>query len=162
MLFTKAHQNTVGNGPCGLRLRRGRAAFTLVEVMVAAAVLALTSLTATQVLLRLNRQAAAIRVMNAAKTEALSRIQQVSQSAYAPNADPPVIPDLLKVNATPTSTAIDLGSTTTDLGSIPGTVTWTVANVNGSSGIRSVKCTVNYTYLGKNLSYELLTYKSPD
>lgn len=168
MPFIEAHRNIVRNGSHGPRLRRRTAAaFTLVEVMVAAAVLALTTLTATQVLLRLNRQAALIRVINAAKAEALSRIQQVSQSAYAPNADTPVIPDLLKVRTTTTN--IDLGgaaSTTdtapTDLGHIPATVTWTVASVGGSSGIVSVRCNISYTYLNRNLSYELFTYKAPD
>ena len=139
--------------------------------MVAAAVLALTTLTATQVLLRLNRQAAQIRVMNAAKTEALSRVQQISQCAYAPYAKTPVIPELLRVGTTitPTDKPIDLGGAAnftdnapSDLGHIPAWVTWTVANVNGSSGIVSVQCTINYTYLGKNLSYDLFTYKSPD
>lgn len=156
-----AHQSAGQSGSCGLHSRWGKAAFTLVEVMVAAAVLALTTLTATQVLLRLNRQAATIRVMNAAKAEALSRIQQVSQIAYAPNANTPVVPTLLTVGTTTTN--IDLGSTSTDLGSIPGTATWTVANVGASgSGIVSVRCTINYTYLGRSLSYELFTYKSPD
>lgn len=163
MLFINTRQGAGQSSSRGLRSRRERAAaFTLVEVMVAAAVLALTTLTATQVLLRLNRQAATIRVMNAAKAEALSRVQQISQAPYAPNADTPVVPDLLKVR-TVTTPNVEIGSTSTDLGSIPATVIWTVANVgSSSSGIVSVRCTINYTYLGRSLSYELLTYKSPD
>lgn len=128
--------------------------------MVAAAILALTTVTATQALLQLNRQAATVRVMNAAKAEALSRIQQVSQCAYDPSATPAVIPALLAVGTT--TQAVDLGSTSTDLGSIPGTATWTVTNVSGDSNILSVRCTIKYKYLNKDLSYELFTYKSPD
>lgn len=127
--------------------------------MVATAVLALTTVTATQALLQLNRQAAVVRVMNAAKAEALSRIQQVSQCAYNPDATPAVVPSLL--NPGTSTQAIDLGSTATDLGSIPGTATWTVASVSGTS-ILSVRCTIKYKYLNKDLSYELFTYKSAD
>lgn len=128
--------------------------------MVAVAVLALTSVGVTQALLQLNRQAAVSRVMNAAKAEALSRIQQVSQCSYNPDALPPVIPSLL----TPGERIepIDLGSKLTDLGSIPGTATWKVTALSNGSNIRSIGCTIKYKYLGKDLSYELFTYKSPD
>jgi prepilin-type N-terminal cleavage/methylation domain-containing protein len=147
-----------------LRITRARrfrrAGFTLVEVMVATALLALTAITATQALLHLNRQAALSRVSNAAKAEALSRIQQVSQCAYNPDALLPVIPSILTIGTT--TAQIDLGSTLTDLGSIPGTATWTVSSVSGSSNTRSVRSTITYKYLGRNLSYELFTYKSPD
>ena len=128
--------------------------------MIAAAVLALTAVTATQALLQLNRQAAVVRVMNAAKAAALSQIQQISQCAYNPTATPPVIPALLNPGTTTSST--DLGSTSTDLGSIPATVTWVVNNINGQTGLISVRCTVNYTYLGRNLTYVLFTYKAAD
>lgn len=128
--------------------------------MVAVSVLALTAVAITQTLLQLNRQAAISRVANAAKAEALSRIQQVSQCAYAPDALPPVIPTILKVGTT--TTAVDLGSNLTGLGSIPGTATWTVAALPGDANILSVKCTIAYKYLSRNLSYELFTYKSED
>lgn len=128
--------------------------------MVAVAVLVLSAVTVTQALLTLNRQAALSRVTNAAKAEALSRIQQVSQAAYAPTALPPVIPTILAEGTT--TQAIDLGSNLTGLGSIPGTAKWSVSTLAGGSNIRSVQCTITYKYLGKNLSYELFTYKSPD
>ncbi len=166
MRSIKAHQDIVRIGSHGLRSQRGAAAFTLVEVMVAAALLALVCLSATQVLLRLNRQAAVVRVINAAKAEALSRVQQISQCAYAPYADTPVVPALLKPGTT--TTAIDLGGAAsatdnapTDLGHIPGTATWVVTSV-GSAGIVSVRCTITYNYLGRDFSYELFTYKAPD
>jgi len=125
--------------------------------MVAMAVLAICAVAVTQALLQINRQAAISRVTNAAKAEALSRIQQVSQCSYNPDAVPPVVPTLLTVGTT--TQAVDLGSNLTGLGSVPGTATWTVASV---AGILSVKCTIKYQYLNKNLSYELFTYKSPD
>jgi hypothetical protein len=128
--------------------------------MAALAVLALCTVSVTQALLRVNRQAAISRVTNAAKAEALSRIQQVSQYSYAPDATPPVVPSVLAIGTTTQS--VDLGSSLTGLGSIPGTATWTVASVPGDAEILSVRCTINYQYLSRHLSYEVFTYKSPD
>jgi prepilin-type N-terminal cleavage/methylation domain-containing protein len=142
------------------RLRFSRTGYTLVEVMVALGVLAICAVAITQALLQINRQAAISRVTNAAKAEALSRIQQVSQCSYDPDASPPVIPSILTVGTSTTS--VDLGSNLTGLGSIPATETWTVASVSGDAEILSVKCAITYQYLKRNLSYELFTYKSPD
>ena len=128
--------------------------------MVAVTVLVIAAVSVTQALLQLNRRAAIARVMNAAKAEALSRIQQVTQCAYAPDAVPAVIPTILAVQSK--TTDIDLGASTTGLGPVPGTVTWTVVALGGDAKMRSVQCTINYKYFGKNLSYELFTYKSPD
>lgn len=156
-----AHTTTHTSAPpAQTSMKKSKAGFTLVEVVVAVAVLTLTAVGVTQALLQLNRQAALSRVTNAAKAEAISQIQQISQCAYNPDAVPPVIPTILNVG-TRTQQA-DLGSKQTDLGSIPATITTTVAAVPGGAGIRSVRCTVAYTYLGRNLSYELFTYKSPD
>jgi prepilin-type N-terminal cleavage/methylation domain-containing protein len=168
-VFTAPFFHPIGRHPQGSTggvsaqagaLRRRRAAFTLVELMVAIGVLAITAVAVTQALLQLNRQAAISRVMNAAKAEALSRIQQVSQCSYNPDATPAVIPTLLNVGTT--TTTVDLGSNLTGLGSIPATETWAVANVAGNAETLSVRCTLNYTYLGKKLSYELFTYKASD
>ena len=128
--------------------------------MISLAVLALCAVVVTQALLRLNRQAAISRVMNAAKAEALSRIQEVSQCSYNPDANPAVIPALLTAGTT--TSAVDLGSNLTGLGSIPGTATWTVTSVAAAPKTLSVQCTISYKYYGKNLSYALFTYKSPD
>lgn len=128
--------------------------------MVAMGVLVMVSVAVTQALLQINKRAAIARVMNAAKAEALSRIQQVSQASYNPDASPAVIPTLLQTGTT-TST-VDLGSSLTGLGSIPGTATWTVAATSANPKILSVRCRIDYKYLSKNLSYELFTYKSPD
>ena len=128
-------------------------------MLVALTVLILCAVVVTQALLRLNRQAAISRLENAAKAEALSRIQQVSQCSYNPDANPAVVPTILATGTT--TTAVDLGSSATGVGSIPGTATWTVASVSGTETL-SVRCTITYKYLGKNLSYELFTYKSPD
>jgi prepilin-type N-terminal cleavage/methylation domain-containing protein len=133
--------------------------YTLVEVMVAATVLSLCSVGVTGALLQLNRRAAISRVMNAAKAEALSRIQQVQQLSYDPDASPVVIPSLLSSAAPKT---VDLGSTLTDLGSIPATETWTVSSVPGNAGILSVTCTISYKYMNRNESYQVFTYKAPN
>jgi type II secretory pathway pseudopilin PulG len=140
--------------------RKAMAAFTLAEVLAALAVLALTAVVITQAMLQLNRRAAISRVMNAAKAEALSRIEEVSQLSYSPDATPAVIPTLLNVGTT--TTAVDLGSSATGLGSIPGTATWTVAKVANTDNTLSVNCTISYKYFNKNHSYALFTYKAPD
>ena len=72
-----------------------RAAFTLVEAMVAVTVLVFSAVGVTEAMIQLNRQVAISRVSNAAKAEAPSRIQQVSQSAYAPAATLAVITAIL-------------------------------------------------------------------
>jgi hypothetical protein len=131
--------------------------------MVAMAVLVLVAVITTQALLQINRRAAIARVMNAAKAEALSRIQQVSQASYNPDASPQVIPDILVIKDPPQVTDVDLGSSNTGLGSVPAKVTWTVATpVPSNPKIRSVHCKIDYKYLSRDLSYELFTYKSPD
>ncbi len=135
-------------------------AFTLMEVLIAGVVLVMAALSGTQAMLHINRQAAISRVTNAAKAEALSRIQQVSQCAYNPKAHPPAIPSILETGTKVES--LDLGSKSTDLGTIPATATWTVGSVPGAGDIRSVRCTIRYRYLNKDLSYELFTYKAGD
>lgn len=140
--------------------RKGKAAYSLMEVMFALAVLAITSIAITQALLQLNRRAAVTRLLNAAKAEAISRIQEVAQCSYQPTASPAVIPTILTVGTT--TTAVDLGSTQTTLGSVPGTATWTVTSLSSTTNILSIRCTVSCTYLNRNISYALFTYKAPD
>ncbi len=129
--------------------------------MVAAMVLCLCSVAVTGALLQLNRRAAISRVMNAAKAEALSRIHQVQQLSYDPDADPPEIPSLLTTN---TTTTVELGSTdsTVNLGHIPATEIWTVGTVPGNAGIRSVDCKISYRYMNRDETYEVFTYKAPN
>lgn len=98
--------------------------------------------------------------MNAAKAEALSRIQQVQQLSYDPDASPAVLPTLLNVGST--TTTVDLGTTLTDLGSIPATETWTVAALASNPDILSVTCSISYKYLNRNESYQVFTYKAPN
>jgi hypothetical protein len=139
---------------------KSHAAHALIEVIVAVTLLSLTVVGGTRALLNANRQAAISRVSNAAKAKALSRIQQLSQFAFKPDANPPVVPALLSLGTKTES--INLGNEATDLGNIPGTLTWTVANAPGVNNIRSVRCKVTYKYLGRDLSYELFTYKAGD
>ncbi len=134
--------------------------YTLAEVMVAATVLCLCALAVTGALLQLNRRAAISRVLNAAKAEALSRIQEVQQLSYDPDATPAVLPTLLNVGKT--TTTVDLGTTLTNLGSIPATETWTVAALASNPDILSVTCTISYKYMNRDESYQLFTYKSPN
>ncbi|HEV7405345.1 MAG TPA: hypothetical protein VGO11_20545 [Chthoniobacteraceae bacterium] len=141
-------------------IRRGQArAFTIVEILVAVGVLAVTTIAMTQAMLVLNRNSAVARVKNLAKALVLSRIQEVAAVTYDYNATPQVIPTLLNVGVTTEN--VNIGDASTGLGNVPGTLTWTVASV-GAIGIRSVKCRVAYTYMGRPQSYEQLTYRSPD
>lgn len=130
--------------------------------MVATTVLALCAVGVTQSLLQINRRAAISRVSNAAKAEALSRIQQVQQLSYDPDASPAVIPTLLVPQTPPITTTVDLGTTLTDLGSIPATETWTVAKAPNNPDILSVKCRIDYKYMNRPQFYEVFTYKAPN
>ena len=142
------------------RAGRSEAAHALIEVIVAVTLLSLTVVGGTRAMLNSNRQAAVSRISNAAKAKALSKIQQLSQFAFKPDANPPVVPALLALGTKTES--INLGNEATDLGNVPGTLTWTVANASGVNNIRSVRCKVTYKYLGRDLSYELFTYKAGD
>jgi prepilin-type N-terminal cleavage/methylation domain-containing protein len=136
--------------------RRG---LTLVEVMVAASVLALTTIAMTQSMLILNRNSAISRVRNLAKALVLGKIQEAAVVDYDPAGSPAVIPTIL--NTGTTTTSVSLGDTTTQLGTVPATVTWTVTNT-GVSSVLSIKCRITYTYLKRAQSYEVLTYRTPD
>jgi hypothetical protein len=145
----------------GISTRRSqcRAGFTIAEVLTAIAILVMTTVAVTTAMLQINRQAAIIRLVNAAKAQALSRIQRVAPVSYNPDANPAIIPSIL--NTGTTTEAVDLGDATTGLGSVSGTSTWIVA-MSGTTQIRSVRCRIDYRYYGRNLSYELFTYKAPD
>ena len=136
--------------------------YTLVETVVATTVLALCAVGVTQSLLQLNRRAAVSRILNAAKAEALSRIQQVQQLSYDPDANPAVVPTLLQLQSKVTT--VDLGSTLTDLGSIPATETWTVTQTTNNPDILTVRCKVEFKYMNmpRSQSYEVFTYKAPN
>jgi len=136
--------------------------YTLVEVLVAATVLCLCAVAVTGGLLQLNRRAAVSRVMNAAKAEALSRIHEVQQLSYDPDASPAVIPTLLNVGTTTTTVNLGSGLNGVDLGNIVATEIWTVAAVPGSAEVLSVTCKISYTYLNRNESYQVFTYKAPN
>ena len=138
---------------------RSARGFTIVEVLVAVGVLAVTTIAMTQAMLILNRNSAIARVKNLGKAMVLGRIQEIGSIAYKPTATPPVVPTLLNVGTT--SEAVTLGDSSAEIGSLPGTLQWTVASV-GSTSTRSVKLRLTYTYMGRAQSYEVLTYRSPD
>lgn len=129
------------------------------EVIVAASVLAITTVVMTQSMLVLNRNSALSRVRNLAKAMVLGRIQEVGAVAYDPAANPAVVPAILTVGTT-TST-VNLGDASAQVGAIPATLTWTVGSV-GTTATRSVKCRVDYTYMNRKQNYEALTFRSPD
>jgi type II secretory pathway pseudopilin PulG len=149
-----------GQSGSGLRLGSvGSQAFGIPEVVVSLMIIGLCAVAVTRALLQINRQAALVRLVNSAKAQALSNIQQVAPLSYQPDITPAVIPSILNVGTT--TSAVDLGDPTTALGSVTGTSTWTVSAV-GSTYIRMVRCRIDFKYYGKSRSYELVTYKAPD
>lgn len=135
---------------------------TLLEVMVSAGVLAITTIAMTQSMLILNRNSSLARVRNLAKAMVLSRIQEVGAEAYNPTANPAVIPSNLAVTGSGgTVTNVNLGDASTELGPVPATMTWTVTNT-GKLSILSVDCLVSYTFLGRKEKYEIVIYRAPD
>lgn len=134
-------------------------AFTIVEILVAVGVLAIASIAMTQAMLVLNKNSAVARTKNLAKALVLSRIQEVAAVTYDTSATPQVISPLLSLGTTTES--VNIGDASTGLGNLPGTLTWTVASV-GTIGVRSIRCRVAYTFMGRSQSYEQFTYRSPD
>lgn len=133
--------------------------FTIVEILVAVAMIAITTVAMTQAMLIVNRNAAVTRVRNLAKAMVLSRIQEVGAVAYDPAASPAVIPTILAPGVT--NEAVNLGDASTQLGLLPANLQWTVAAV-GATGTRSVTARLTYTYMSRPQSYEVLTFRSPD
>lgn len=135
---------------------------TLAEVLVAVMLIGLSGTAALGLLLKLNQNAANVRVMNLAKAAVMSRIQQVSVPAYNPTGLPPVVPTALNLGTTTTTT--DIGSTSSPLGSVPASIVWSVtAQANAQNvPIRRVSCRINYQFQNRTQSYEMVTFRAPD
>ncbi|RYD85641.1 MAG: hypothetical protein EOP84_01835 [Verrucomicrobiaceae bacterium] len=142
---------------CSKRKHKG---LTLVEVVVALGVMALSTVAMTHAMLVMNQNAAMSRVRNLAKTKVLERIQEVSTVAYDPTAKPPVVPSILVLGTRTETVQIDIAEA--KVPSIPSTVKWVVGKVNGSDVFRAVTCSVEYYYLGRKQTYEVITFRSPD
>ena len=144
-----------------ISVRAGRA-FTLVEVVVAVAVIGLLAVGSTQAMLSMNRQAMVNRVMTNARIVAQEQINSALTVEFAPAANPPVIPALLQVGTTISTVGIAADSTGTT--TISGTMTRTVTAESNPLGVtmRRFACVVSYNYLGRNYSVALSTIRSPD
>lgn len=132
----------------------------MIETVVALSVMAVLGVVVTQSMLMLNRRSSLARVKNLAKATVLSRIQEASAVPWDPDAETPVNPTILNVQSK--SENIQMGDSTTHIGTLPATLQWTVANVSGVSNVRLVTCRVNYTYLGKSQNYEVRMHRSAD
>jgi type II secretory pathway pseudopilin PulG len=149
-------------------------AFTLVEVMVAAGLLALSTVLMTQSMLVLNRNSSIARVRNLAKAKVLEKIQEATVVKYAPNTDDKTEPPPLKLTSGEVLENIELGDATAGIGKLPAKRYYSVKAAGTLSGdkavqddkdvksVRVVTCRIEYTYLGKTRTYEAVTYRSPD
>lgn len=144
-------------------------AFTLVEIMVAAGLLAMSTVVMTQSMLVLNRNSSVARVRNLAKAAVLSKVQEAAVVKFDPNADDPITPAPLVVTSDPGPIAdVNLGDASAGLGAIPAKLQYTVIKTSPSATdkdvkeTRTIRCRVDYTYLGKKRYYEVVTYRSPD
>lgn len=142
--------------------RKGAQGFTLVEVMLATAILALTAVSFSVALLGSLRQATSTKILNLAKAEALSRVQEVGAVNYNPTSNPAVVPSVLAIGSQTFS--VDLGDLGSSVGSVPGTVKMTVSAVANPRNvpIRRVLCEVDYNYQKRAYHYEVTTFRSPD
>ncbi len=131
---------------------------SLAEVVVSLGVLALTTVVMTQAMLVLNRNSAVARVRNLAKAAVLGRVQEVNALPLDPASGAP-IPTLLQAGST--TTDVDLGDSSADIGRLPAKIHWTVAKL-GSTETRSIRCRAEYTYLGRPQNYEVVTFRAPN
>lgn len=142
--------------------RNSRAAFTLVEVMIATALLALTTVSFSMALMGSLREATNTKLTNLAKAEALSRVQELASIPYDPVASPAVVPAGLALGTKTYS--VDLGDAASPIGAVPGTVKVTVSAQANTRNvpIRRILCEVDYSYQKRIFHYEVTTFRSPD
>jgi hypothetical protein len=140
-------------------VRANKQGITLAEILVSLGAMALAMMLMTQAMIVLNKSAARSRVRNLARAMVLGRIQEAGVVSYDPTGTPPVVPPILAVGTT--SEAVNLGDSSTGIGSLPATLQWIVASA-GTNKTVSVRCRVDYTYLGRAQAYEASTFRAAD
>jgi type II secretory pathway pseudopilin PulG len=145
-----------------MRCGTASSGFSLLEAIVAAAVIGIFSLGTIEVLLTMNRNAARIRVMNMAKAAVLEKVQDLQTAPWLPQDDPPVVPAHLLVGKH--TEKIDIGDVSSGIGEIPATLTTTVTEVPNevNADIRRLEVVIDYTYLGRPQTYSVTTMRAPD
>ncbi len=149
-------------------------AFTLVELVVAISLISLMAASSVYALLSSNRFAATDRARTAAKTSCQERIDQALASAYSP---PDLIPSFFAVSGSiPAPNGSPDRGTVTSTETIPlyldqsdsskiavsGTRTTRVSLSDSTLGLVRVWVRLDYTFQGKNRSYERYLVRAPD
>lgn len=154
-----------------LRICRDEAGSTLIELLVASALIVLSIITSTSGLLSANRHASATRVFTAAR----AIVQRNIDTALSLTFDAAITPAILAT--TPTSGQVydddgggdnkvqivvqqDGGAVTMVTGTLTRTVT-AQANPQGAD-IRRINFRIAYAFRGKNYSYEMSTVRAID
>lgn len=154
-----------------MHVRRGRkAGFTLVQVMIATAIIVIVGLASVQALVQMNRKAAAMRTLNNARAVVQRNIDTAMGVAFTTS----LVPPILATTATTGAVYDDDGggdnlvniallrSGTTAW--IKGPLTRTViaeANADGAD-IRRVTFSLSYTYRGRPYTYAMTTLRTID
>jgi type II secretory pathway pseudopilin PulG len=154
-----------------MRVRQDNASgFTLVQVMVATAIIVIVGLASVQALVLMNRKAATMRVLNNARAVVQRNIDTAMGVPFTSTSTPAIL-------ATTTAS----GSTYDDDGGgdnlvnvallragtsawLKGTLTRTVVAESNSDGadIRRVTFSLSYTYRGKVYSFSMTTLRTQD
>ncbi len=115
-----------------------------------------------QGLLLMNTNAAATRVMNLAKAEALMRVQDLQSAPWFPLDEPPVEPTNLGLG-THVET-VDIGESASGVGSISAQVSTVVESIPNEFGtdIRRLTVEVAYNYVGQRHELSVFTMRAPD
>jgi prepilin-type N-terminal cleavage/methylation domain-containing protein len=150
------HNKYNGEGAC----RQGRSGFTMVEVVVAIALIGIGLSTTIGALTKFNAFASESRNATGAYAAAMNQIDAI-QSA-TPFTPPTQIPSVLTVG-TQAPEVIKIYQDANNNTIVSGTRTTTVADVSaGGATIYRATVTVNYTYLGQSYSYSMQTLRASD
>ena len=153
--------------PAAFRGRREQA-FTLTEILVAAAILMLVGATAMYALTVTNKQAVASRVRAAAQSVVQNQIDQIlTRGPYVPTNVPPDIPPVLKTGTTVTNDVPVFVDPETGKLVVSGTLTTVVqdsgATVKGAPlYVLQAGVTLKYTLGGRPQTVVMNTLRAPD
>ncbi len=144
--------------------------FTLVQVMIATAIIVIVGLASVQALVLMNRKAAAMRTLNSARAVVQRNIDAAMGVPFTTSFEPPIL-----ATTTATGSVYDEDGGGDNLVNIAllrnGTTAWikgaltrtVVAESNPESAtIRRVTFTISYSYRGRPYSYAMTTLRTQD
>jgi type II secretory pathway pseudopilin PulG len=150
-----------------------KAAFSLLEVMMACGILAITAAAAIGTLVRMNHYAALSRLQTGASTVAQERIDRILEDGpFAPKDTAVPVPQVLQVGTQTVGTEADptvpiYTDPETNQVSVYGWMTSTVTKSNIDYGpwhmeVRRADVKVEYKFRGKSYSVRMTTMRCPD